>query len=109
MPRADVAQREDLPGLAVEQVDLLGRDAVSAENLSQRLARTHFARFETVGVGVDAVDEVLGCGLFRFRFGLGRIGPAAGSRGPQQQEAYRDFQDFHSMCKIRKKTEDREF
>ena len=61
MPGADVAQGEDLPCRTVEPVDLPGRHAVAAQDASEGLAGVHFALFDAVFVGVDAVEEVAGC------------------------------------------------
>ena len=81
---ADVAQREDLFGGAVEPVDDDGRDAVLSEQLAHRFARGDLAGFEAVVVGRDVVDDVFGHFLLsdgRVRLRRGRV---AADSDPQQ-------------------------
>ena len=58
LPGADVAQGEYVRGDLVEAVYRLCGDSVSVENLPEGFAAGYFGCFETVEVGVEAVNDV---------------------------------------------------
>ena len=91
--RPDVAQRENLFRRAVEPVDLAHRDAVVVEDFAEGLSLADFARFETVGVGVDAVDDVA--------LGLRIRGSAAAGSGRQGQQSREVYSECFHTCRQR--------